>query len=31
VVKGDRVEVLVDVGGSVPKRFEITARRAAGV
>jgi hypothetical protein len=27
-VKGDRVEVLVDVGGSVAKRFEIAARRA---
>jgi hypothetical protein len=28
VVKGDRVEVLVDVGGSVAKRFEIAARLA---
>jgi hypothetical protein len=28
VVKGDRVEVFVDVGGSVAKRFEIAARRA---
>jgi hypothetical protein len=28
VVKGDRVEVLVDVGGSVAQRFEIVARRA---
>jgi hypothetical protein len=28
VVKGDRVEVLVDVGGSAAKRFEIVARLA---
>jgi hypothetical protein len=28
VVKGDRVEVLVDVGGSVARGFEIAARRA---
>jgi hypothetical protein len=27
-VKGDRVEVLVDVGGSVAERFDIAARRA---
>ena len=26
MVKGDRVEVLVDVGGSAAKRFEISAR-----
>jgi hypothetical protein len=28
LVKGDRVEVLVDVGGGVAQRFEIVARRA---
>ena len=28
MVKGDRVEVLVDVGGAVAQRFEIVARRA---
>jgi hypothetical protein len=28
VVKGDRVEVLVDVGDSAAQRFEIAARRA---
>jgi hypothetical protein len=28
LMKGDRVEVLVDVGGSVAERFEIAARRA---
>jgi hypothetical protein len=27
-VKGDRVEVLVDGGGTVAQRFEIAARRA---
>jgi hypothetical protein len=27
-VKGDRVEVLVDVGGGGVQRFEISARRA---
>ena len=27
-MRGDRVEVLVDVGGSVAQRFEIVARRA---
>ncbi|HEX4865147.1 MAG TPA: hypothetical protein VFV02_13840 [Acidimicrobiales bacterium] len=27
-MKGDRVEVLVDIGGSVAQRFEIVARRA---
>jgi hypothetical protein len=27
-VKGDRVEVLVDVGGSAVQRFEISASRA---
>jgi hypothetical protein len=28
MVKGDRVEVLIDAGGSVAQRFEISARRA---
>jgi hypothetical protein len=27
-MKGDRVEVLIDAGGSVAQRFEISARRA---
>ncbi|HUE60308.1 MAG TPA: hypothetical protein VMO88_12055 [Acidimicrobiales bacterium] len=27
-MKGDRVEVLVDIGGSVAQRFEIVASRA---
>ena len=27
-VKGDRVEVVVDVGGSAAQRYEIDARRA---
>jgi hypothetical protein len=28
MMKGDRVEVLIDGGGSVAQRFEISARRA---
>jgi hypothetical protein len=31
MVKGDRVEVLVDVGASAAKRFEIAARQAGSV
>lgn len=27
-MKGDRVEVVVDIGGSAAERFEIAARRA---